>query len=89
MLCAQRERHFRIAFLSQQVEQVPLRHHRDVGMAQWQASQVGDPHPLPVRGGEGDVLHMGLGQRFEALEQTQVVQHGQGGGVDGVATKIA
>ena len=40
-------------------------------------------------GWKGDVLHVGLGQRFEALEQTQVVQHGQGGGVDGVATKIA
>jgi hypothetical protein len=69
----QREGWLVLAGLGEQVEEIPLRHQRDVAMGQVQAAEVdeGDLSPVDVELG---LFELAVRQRVEAGKQTQIVE---------------
>lgn len=74
--------------LSKQVEQVPLRHHRDMAVTPAKPGKVRQQQLFAVGCGEPDVLHPGLGKRIETVEEPEVLQQAQRGGMDSIAAEI-
>jgi hypothetical protein len=86
---AQRERRLPPARVGEQVEQVPLRRHRDVGVGDVQPAEVPERHAAAVAGREDDLLDPGVRQPGELVGQAQLVEQLQRGGVHGVAAEVA
>ena len=87
-VAAQRERRLLPGRVGQQVEQVPLRHQRDVLVGARQPPQVGDGEAAVVE------LHLHAVQQpvrdaCEALAEAELVEQGEGGRVHGVAAEVA
>ena len=87
-VAAQRERRLLLGDRREHVEQIPLRHQRDVLMGARQRPQVGDREAALVE------LHLHPVQEpvrdlFEALAEAELVEQGEGGGVHGVAAEVA
>ena len=78
----------RPALLAQEVEEVPLRHHRDERIAGVEPGEVGDAELL----GADLALHLPdflVRQLRKASAQPELVHHRQRRGVDGVAAEVA
>jgi hypothetical protein len=84
----EREGRLVLGGVGEQVEQVPLRHHRDVLVLPRQPAQVGHLHGALVQLHAGAV-EAALGKRSEPGAQTQLVQQRLGGRVHGVAAEVA
>ena len=84
----QGERRLGLGGVGEQVEQVPLRHQRDVLVRARQPAEVAD---LDGTGVElhGRAVEAALRQRGEARAEAELVEQGQGGGVHGVAAEVA
>ena len=78
------------AAVGEQVEEVPLRDHGDVGVgdATREAPEVADHQALPVADRERDLLHPALRQGVEALAQAELVEQVERRRVDGVAAEV-
>ncbi|SLD77098.1 Uncharacterised protein [Mycobacteroides abscessus subsp. massiliense] len=74
--------------LGQHVQQIPLRHHRDIGVRGAQPGEVGHHNLLAVRPGHSHPLQLCVGQLVESIEETQLVEQPQGGRVHGVAAEV-
>ena len=75
--------------LGQQVQQVPLGHHRDVGVTHPQPAEVGHDHAVTGVDGEGHLVQPALRKARELLPQSQLVQELQGRGVHRVTAEVA
>ena len=72
----------------QEVEEVPLRHHRDELAAGRQVREVGDgDRKVPELGGQP--RHLLMRQPQELLQDPELVHQLERGGVDGVAPEVA
>ena len=82
------KRRIALALRRQEIEEVPLRHHGDVGRAHRQVREVGHQHALlaELAGEARDLL---VRQLQELVEQAELVHHVQGRGMDGVAAEVA
>ena len=73
--------------LREEVEEIPLRDHRDERIARTEAVQI-DDGKLPVAVARGEIGHLGMRQPQERLGESQLVQHLQRRGMDGVAAEV-
>lgn len=74
--------------VGEEVQQLPLRHHRDVVVRLWECRKVTEHNRAAVGGGEFEVTEPPLREGAERLAQTQLVHEANGRGVDGVASEI-
>jgi hypothetical protein len=72
----------------EKVEEIPLRHQRDVGALDRQVGEIGDGH-LGVADERADLFHHLVRLLKELVEQAEFVHQLQRGGMDGVAAKVA
>ena len=84
----QGERRLGLRGVGEQVEQVPLRHQRDVPVPPGQPAEVADPDATGVEL-HGRPVEAALRQRCEARAEAELVEQGQRGGVHGVAAEVA
>lgn len=79
-------KHF--AFIAQEIQKVPLRHHRDEWCGHGKMAEVGNLEPLPIEFElpAGDAV---MRAREEPLEHAQFMQEFHGRGVHSVAAEIA
>jgi len=75
-------------FGGEEVEEVPLRHEGDVFGDGGEVGEVGH-YELAVADGDGHPADFGVGELEEAVEEAELVEELQGGGVDGVAAEVA
>jgi hypothetical protein len=74
--------------LGEQVEKIPLWHHRDVRVRHLQPAHVGQLHHAPVVGGEPRRGELAVRHGGELLAQPQFVEQGQRRGVHRVAAEV-
>ncbi len=84
----EREARIVLAVRRQEVEEIPLRHHRDIATAHRQMGEVGDLH-APIAELAGEARDLVMRQFQELIEQAELVDHVQGRGMDGVAAEVA
>ncbi len=84
----QREGRFCGGGVGKEVQEVPLRHQRDVVVRRRQRLEVAHRHRPPARDREGDVGEPALRQPAELLAEAQFIDQPDGRGVDGVAAEI-
>ncbi len=77
-----------LALGREEIKEVPLRHHGDVGRPHREVRQVGDHHPLLAELA-AEARHLLVRQLQELVEQAELVDHVEGRGMDGVAAKVA
>jgi hypothetical protein len=84
----EREARERRRLVAQEVEELPLRHHRDERRGRAQVRQVADRIVSP---GDADLrlMHPVMRPREEPAEHAELVEHLHRRGVDGVAAEIA
>ena len=73
----------------EQVQQVPLGHHRDVGVTHPQPAEVGHDHTATGGDREGDLVQPALRKAREPLPQPQLVEQLKGRGVHRVTAEVA
>ena len=83
-----RVRRLRLTGFGEQVQQIPLGHHRDVGVRLAQPAEVHHRQRL-VAHGEFGVIDLALRQCGEALPQTELVEKPEGRGMHCVAAEVA
>jgi len=83
----QREARESAAVARHEIEEVPLRHHGDVGRRYRQMREVGDLDLL-VAEEAGEARQLVMRQPQEFLEQAELVHHRERRGMDGVAAEI-
>jgi len=84
----QGEGRFLLPGVGEQVEQIPLRHHRDVRTPHLQPAKVGDDHAAVHVDREGDLVQPALRQLGEPLTEAQLVKQLQGRRMHGVAAEV-
>jgi hypothetical protein len=84
----QRERGVSGRFVGDEVQEVPLRDHRNVLELARQRREVAK-HGRARVGHNTDAGCLLMRQSVEALQQIQLIENLQGGGVDGVTAKVA
>jgi hypothetical protein len=75
-------------FGGEKVEEVPLGHEGDVLGYGGKVGEVGHEE-LAATDGDGHSADFGVGELEEAVEQAELVEELEGGGVDGVAAEVA
>ena len=88
MLHFQGERRFGPGRLGEQVQQIPLRHHRDVRVRLIQPSKV-DQGQLPAGHVDAQVVDPALRNLGKFIPQPEVTYQPQGAGMHCVATEVA
>jgi hypothetical protein len=84
----QREGRLLPAGLCEQIEQVPLRHHRDVRIPHPQPAEIGNDHAAVDPDRKGDLVQPAVRELREPLSEAQLVEQLQGRRVHGVAAEV-
>src|SRR4029450_5998932 len=74
--------------VDEEVEEVPLRHHRDEAAAGRQVGEVGDPYD-GIADLRGEAAQLLVRQRQELVQETELSHELEGGGMDGIAAKVS
>jgi hypothetical protein len=84
----QAERRVPLRVLGEKTQEIPLRHQRDKRAVRSDVSEVGHRHRFPADHA-GQPPHLGVRQREELVEQTELVHDVERRWVDGVAAEVA